>query len=67
MKFIYCMDDNITEDFKNMGLKVLGEVTINGKKVLVFANNPDVTLNVYQKKQILLTNRLFFDAKLEEE
>ena len=70
MKFIYCMDKNIEDDLKNMGLKIIGSVNMNGEDILVFANDKEVVLNVYQKKAIMLSNRMSFDnlkIKTDEE
>ena len=60
MKFIYCMNPVVVKDFELIGLKRLGYTYINGKRVAVFENNKTTYLNVYQKGEIFLSNRLCF-------
>jgi hypothetical protein len=67
MKFIYCMNTSLKEDLINAGLKLVTEVMINGVKISVFANSKEVFLNKYQKNEIVLSNRLFFDVNTSKE
>jgi len=67
MKFIYCMNTSLKEDLINAGLKLVTEVMINGVKIPVFANSKEVFLNKYQKNEIVLSNRLFFDVNISKE
>lgn len=60
MKFIYCLNPTVAKDFELIGLKRLGYTYINGERVAVFENNKTTYLNIYQKGEIFLTNRLSF-------
>ncbi len=60
MKFIYCMNPDVAKDLESAGLQKIGKAMIDGKEIPVFANNKSTYLNIYQKGEILLTNKLFF-------
>lgn len=60
MKFIYCMNEDVAKDLEKVGLKKLGNANIDGKNIPVFANDKHTYLNIYQKGEIFLTNKLFF-------
>ena len=60
MKFIYVLNPEVSISFIAKGLKKLGETTVNGQKVDIFANDKDVFLGKYEKNEIILSNRLFF-------
>jgi len=64
MKFIYCMQKHLADDFVAMGLQKIGTCKINGEEVSVFANDPKIMLNKYQKSAVALTNMLYFDTVL---
>ena len=61
MNFIYCINEAVAEDLEKVGLKKLGYATVNGESVAVFANNKNTYLNIYQKGEIFLSNKLFFE------
>lgn len=63
MKFIYVFSEDVAKDMELSGFKKLeenNEVSIDGKKAIVFINNKESYLNKYQKQYILLSNKLFF-------
>lgn len=61
MKFIYCMNKAVSKDLEDAGLKKLGKAKINGEDIDIFENSKEIYINKYQKAQVLLTNKLFFD------
>jgi len=61
VKFIYCINKNVADDLEKVGLKKLGYALVNGDNVAVFANNKNTYLNIYQKGEIFLSNKLFFE------
>ena len=60
MKFIYCMNEEVSKDLEASGLKKIGQACINGKPVDIYANSRTVYISKYQKQEVLLSNRLFF-------
>ena len=60
MKFIYCPNPKVALELEKAGLRKLGNAVINGKVVPCFENSRFVYLSYEQKKQLLLSNQLYF-------
>ena len=60
MKFIYSMNNEVTQSLIDKGLKKIGETLINGIKADIFENNKEIFLGKYEKNTLLLMNKLFF-------
>ena len=60
MKFIYCLNEDVSKDLEAAGLVKVGKTVINGQVVDIYENSKEIYLNRYQKNEIVLSNKLCF-------